>query len=156
MNPIVDASLLDVAPDVELHPNAFLGYRTGRKIADLRFVLGPGAVVRAGTILYAGTRIGARLQTGHGVVIREECSIGDDFNVWNHTTIDYGCTIGNGVKIHCGCYVAQYTELEDGVFLAPGVVTANDPHPLCGRSLKGSGRCRAARRRRCGPGRSRR
>jgi acetyltransferase-like isoleucine patch superfamily enzyme len=43
--------------------------------------------------------------------------------------VDYDCTIGDGVKIHCNCYVAQYSTIEDDVFLAPGVVLANDPHP---------------------------
>ncbi len=137
MHPLLESHLLDVAADVEVHPNSFVGYRPGRKIADLRLVLGAGAVLRSGTVIYGGSRIGVRLQTGHGVVIREECAIGDDFNVWNNSTVDYGCRIGNGVKVHCNCYVSQYTELEDGVFLAPGVITANDPHPLCGKCLKG-------------------
>jgi acetyltransferase-like isoleucine patch superfamily enzyme len=33
------------------------------------------------------------------------------------------------VKIHCNCYIAQFTTLEDDVFLAPGVTVANDLHP---------------------------
>jgi acetyltransferase-like isoleucine patch superfamily enzyme len=33
------------------------------------------------------------------------------------------------VKIHANCYVAQYTTLEDDVFLAPGVTIANDKYP---------------------------
>jgi acetyltransferase-like isoleucine patch superfamily enzyme len=43
--------------------------------------------------------------------------------------IDYGTVIGHGVKIHCNCYVAQYTEIGDGAFLAPGVSIANDLYP---------------------------
>ncbi|OGR89402.1 MAG: hypothetical protein A3A86_02940 [Elusimicrobia bacterium RIFCSPLOWO2_01_FULL_60_11] len=43
--------------------------------------------------------------------------------------VDYGCKIGNGVKVHCNCYVSQFTTLEDDVFLAPGVIIANDLHP---------------------------
>src|SRR5205814_1246514 len=35
------------------------------------------------------------------------------------------------VKIHGKCYLAQFTVLEDDVFLAPGVSVANDPHPGC-------------------------
>jgi len=40
-----------------------------------------------------------------------------------------GCRIGNNVKIHCNCYVAQFTIIEDNVFLAPGVIIANDLFP---------------------------
>ena len=40
------------------------------------------------------------------------------------------------MKIHCNCYVAQYTELEDDVFLAPGVTIANDLYPGDRRSAR--------------------
>ncbi len=55
--------------------------------------------------------------------------LGDDVSIWSNTVIDYGTVIGNGVKIHCNCYVAQYTEIGDGAFLAPGVSIANDLYP---------------------------
>jgi acetyltransferase-like isoleucine patch superfamily enzyme len=52
-------------------------------------------------------------------------------SIWSNTVIDYGCRIGNGVKIHTNVYIAQYTVFEDDAFLAPGVSIANDPHPQC-------------------------
>ncbi len=113
-----------------------LGYRTGRKIADYTLHIGKDACIRSGTVIYGGTTIGNRLATGHNVVIREENLIGDGFNVWNSTTIDYGCKIGNNVKIHCNCYVAQFTVIEDNAFMAPGVTIANDIHPGCEFSSK--------------------
>jgi acetyltransferase-like isoleucine patch superfamily enzyme len=50
-------------------------------------------------------------------------------SIWSNTVIDYGTVIGDDVKIHCNCYVAQYTEIGDGAFLAPGVSIANDLYP---------------------------
>jgi acetyltransferase-like isoleucine patch superfamily enzyme len=99
-------------------------------------VLGAGARLRSGTVLYDGSTIGRRLQTGHGVVIREGCAVGDDVSVWSNSVIDYGCRIGDRVKIHCNCYVAQFTELDDDVFLAPGVTIANDLYPGDRRSAR--------------------
>jgi acetyltransferase-like isoleucine patch superfamily enzyme len=99
-------------------------------------ILGAGARLRSGTVLYDGSSIGRGLQTGHGVVIREGCMLGDDVSIWSNSVIDYGCRIGNRVKIHCNCYVAQYTELEDDVFLAPGVTIANDLYPGDRRSAE--------------------
>jgi acetyltransferase-like isoleucine patch superfamily enzyme len=99
-------------------------------------VLGAGARLRTGTVLYDGSTIGLRLQTGHGVVIREGCEVGDDVSVWTNSVIDYGCRIGNRVKVHCNCYVAQYSELEDDAFLAPGVTIANDLYPGNSRSAE--------------------
>jgi acetyltransferase-like isoleucine patch superfamily enzyme len=98
--------------------------------------LGPGARLRSGTVLYDGSRIGAGLETGHGVVIRENNEIGAHVSVWSNTVVDYGCRIGDRVKIHANCYIAQFTVLEDDVFLAPGVTIANDLYPGDERSAK--------------------
>jgi acetyltransferase-like isoleucine patch superfamily enzyme len=91
--------------------------------------LGSGARLRSGTVVYAGSSIGRRFQTGHHVVIREDTRIGDDVSVWSNSIVDYGCVIGSRVKIHANCYVAQFTEIEDDAFLAPGVCLANDLFP---------------------------
>jgi acetyltransferase-like isoleucine patch superfamily enzyme len=112
-----------------------VGYPVSRTSAK-PLVLGAGATLRSGTVLYDGSTIGLHLQTGHGVVIREGCEVGDDVSVWTNSVIDYGCRIGNRVKIHCNCYVAQYSELEDDVFLAPGVTMANDLYPGDRRSAE--------------------
>ena len=115
-------------PDSRIDPTAILNHPSAR--ADgAALVLGPGAHLRSGTVLYRGSVVGARLQTGHHVVIREECTIGDDVSVWSNTVVDYGCRIGNRVKIHANCYVAQFTDIDDDAFLAPGVTIANDLYP---------------------------
>lgn len=129
----------------EIDDGVLLGYLTGREIESYVLRVGPGARIRSGSVLYAGSTIGAGLQTGHNVVIREENTIGDNLNIWNNSTIDYGCVVGNNVKIHSNVYVAQFTILEDDVFLAPGVMVANDPHPLCAHHLKGPTIKRGAR-----------
>ncbi len=116
---------------------AIVGYKPSRDIGDESLVIGKGAVIRSGSIIYGGSVIGDGFETGHGVVIREENRIGDNFKVWNNSTIDYGCIIGNNVKIHCNVYVAQYSIIEDDVFIAPGVLFANDLHPLCTLCMKG-------------------
>lgn len=111
-----------------LDDDVLLGYPSARD-CDPRLVLGTGARLRSGTVLYVGSRIGRRFETGHHVVIREENRIGDDVSVWSNTVIDYGCVVGNRVKVHSNCYIAQYTEIEDDAFLAPGVTLANDLFP---------------------------
>jgi acetyltransferase-like isoleucine patch superfamily enzyme len=108
--------------------DVLLGYRPDRAVVPA-LALGPGARLRSGTVLYDGSRIGDRLQTGHHVVIREQCDIGDDVSVWSSSVIDYGCHIGDRVRIHSHCYVAQFTRIDDDAFLAPGVTFANDLYP---------------------------
>lgn len=117
-----------IGPVAAIDDGVVLGYASGRGPTE-PLELGAGAVLRSGTVLYAGSRIGLRLHTGHHVVIREECELGDDVAVWSNSVIDYGCVVGHGAKIHVGCYVAQYSTIGDGAFLAPGVRFANDLYP---------------------------
>ncbi|OGR50721.1 MAG: hypothetical protein A3I11_02145 [Elusimicrobia bacterium RIFCSPLOWO2_02_FULL_39_32] len=109
--------------------NIKLGIAPSRQISNLKLILGRDAYLRSGTTIYLGTCIGDYLQTGHNALIREENNIGDHFSLWSNSVIDYGCSIGNNVKIHCNCYIAQFTIIEDNVFIAPGVIIANDLHP---------------------------
>jgi acetyltransferase-like isoleucine patch superfamily enzyme len=124
---------LQIAEGLAADDDVILGYASSRSKAQT-LILGPGARLRSGTVLYAGSEIGVDFQTGHHVVVREDTKIGDRVSVWSNTVIDYGCLIGSRVKIHCNCYIAQYTELEDDAFLAPGVTIANDLFPGRARS----------------------
>lgn len=116
---------------------ALVGYISGRLKERKPLVIGENARIRFGSVVYEGSTIGPGLETGHGVVIREENQIGAHLSIWNNSTIDYGCWIGNNVKIHTNCYIAQYTTIDDDVFLAPGVTVANDPCPTCTLCMKG-------------------
>ena len=122
---------LILAEPNEIDPNVTLGYPTGRSVDNMTLKIGPEATISSGSIIYAGSTIGAHFTTGHNVTIREENVIGNNVGIWSNSVIDYGCRIGNNVRIHTNVYVAQFTVLEDDVFLAPGVSIANDPRPLC-------------------------
>jgi acetyltransferase-like isoleucine patch superfamily enzyme len=134
-----------LGPESAIDPGVLLGYPSGRPGVSGATSIGRGARVRAGSIIYAAVEIGEDFETGHHAIVREENRIGDHCTLWNNSTIDYGCIIGNGVRIHCNVYVAQYTVLEDDVFLAPGVTIANDPHPICTKCMQGPTIRRGAR-----------
>jgi acetyltransferase-like isoleucine patch superfamily enzyme len=119
---------VSVGADLHADVTAVVGYPSARVEAS-GLIIGRNAHVRSGSTIYLGSRIGHGFQTGHNVVIREECAIGDDVSVWSNTVVDYGCRIGNRVKIHSNCYIAQYTDIEDDAFIAPGVTIANDLYP---------------------------
>jgi len=122
---------LIIGDGASIDEGVHLAYLSPRPDIEDELIIGANATVRTGSVIYAGTKIGDGLQTGHNVVIREQCVIGAGFSIWNNSAIDYDCRIGNNVKIHCNCYVAQFTTIEDDVFLAPGVTIANDIHPGC-------------------------
>ena len=117
-----------IGEGLEVDDGVVIGYASERTTAR-SLVLGSGARLRSGTVIYEGSRIGARFETGHNVIVREACVIGDDVCIWSNSIIDYECLIGARVKVHANCYVAQFSELRDGVFLAPGVTLANDLYP---------------------------
>jgi acetyltransferase-like isoleucine patch superfamily enzyme len=104
--------------------------------SDHLLTVGPEAHIRSGTIIYSGSCIGRNLETGHNVVIREQNIIGDNFRIWGNSTVDYGCCIGNNVRIHNRVYVAQFTLIEDDVFIGPGVTFTNDIHPGCPNAVE--------------------
>ena len=108
--------LPDIAVGKGLHADAtaIIGYRSSRA-GPAGLVLGADAVIRSGTVIYLGSRIGARFQAGHNVVIREDTVIGDECSIGDNTIIDSGCRIGDRVRIGANSYVAQFTTIADDV-----------------------------------------
>jgi acetyltransferase-like isoleucine patch superfamily enzyme len=88
--------------------------------------LGPGTIVSTGAIVFAGTRIGARVIVGDQACIRERVTIGDDVVVGRGSLVENDTTIGALTKIQADAYITAYSTLEDEVFVAPRVVTTND------------------------------
>jgi acetyltransferase-like isoleucine patch superfamily enzyme len=99
--------------------------------AGERTVIGPGAMVRSHTVIYAGNTIGARFQTGHHVLVRECNSIGDDVSVGSLSVVEHHVTIGDGVRIHSQCFIPEYSVLEAGAWIGPRVTMTNAPFPRC-------------------------
>ena len=88
--------------------------------------LGPGTIVSTGAIVFAGTRLGARVIVGDQACIRERVTIGDDVVVGRGSLVENDTTIGALTKIQADAYITAYSTLEEGVFIAPCVVTTND------------------------------
>ena len=118
---------------VELHAPCLIGQPPrGRGPGELETRIGDRCVVRAFTVVYAGAELGREVQTGHGALIREDNVIGDGSSIGTHTVLEGGCRIGNRVRIHSQCFLESVTVGND-VFIGPGVVFTDDPHPPCPR-----------------------
>jgi acetyltransferase-like isoleucine patch superfamily enzyme len=88
--------------------------------------LGPGTIVSTGAIVFAGTRIGARVIVGDQACVRERVTIGDDVVIGRGSLVENDSSIGGRTKIQADAYITAYSTLEDNVFVAPRVVTTND------------------------------
>ncbi|MBV8481111.1 MAG: N-acetyltransferase [Actinobacteria bacterium] len=88
--------------------------------------VGDGTIVSTGAIVFAGTRLGARVIVGDQACVRERVDVGDDVVIGRGVLVENDTTIGELTKIQAEAYITAYTTLEDNVFIAPCVVTTND------------------------------
>ncbi len=102
----------------------------GHKAGDLDTVIGPGAVIRSHTVIYAGNTIGTHFQTGHSVMIRELNEIGDHVSVGTHSIVEHHVRIADNVRIHSNAFIPEYSILEEGAWVGPNAVFTNALYPL--------------------------
>jgi acetyltransferase-like isoleucine patch superfamily enzyme len=88
--------------------------------------LGAGTIVSTGAVVFAGTRVGARVVLGDQTCVRERCEIGDGVVLGRGSLIENDTTVGELTKIQAHAYITAYSTLEDNVFIAPCVATTND------------------------------
>jgi acetyltransferase-like isoleucine patch superfamily enzyme len=88
--------------------------------------LGPGTIVSTAAVVFAGTRVGARVILGDQACVRERCDIGDDVVLGRGSLVENDTTIGALTKIQAHAYITAYSTLEENVFIAPCVATTND------------------------------
>ena len=137
--------MTDIAPTAIVYPGTVLG--DGCKVLDHAVVgkqptlsprstakreelppteLGPGTIVSTGAIVFAGSRLGARVIVGDQACVRERVTLGDDVVIGRGSLIENNTTVGALTKIQADAYITAYSTLEDDVFIAPCVVTTND------------------------------
>src|SRR6266536_5985800 len=137
--------MADVHPTAVVHPGTVLG--EGVRILEYAVVgkqpalsprstakreplppaqVGDGTIVSTGAIVFAGTRIGARVILGDQSCVRERVQVGDDVVLGRGSLIENDTTVGARTRIQADAYITAYSELEDDVFVAPCVVTTND------------------------------
>lgn len=97
--------------------------------ADGPLIVGANSLIRSHTVLYAGSRLGPHLETGHHVTIREGLTAGINLRVGTHADLQGNTTIGDYVRLHSAVQIHQGSKLHDFVWIFPSTVLTNDPHP---------------------------
>jgi UDP-2-acetamido-3-amino-2,3-dideoxy-glucuronate N-acetyltransferase len=90
----------------------------------------PSAVVDAGALIGAGTRVWHYAHVMSGAQIGKDCVLGQGCFVAS------GAVVGRGVKLQNHVSVFDGVELEDDVFCGPGVVFTNVRNPRAAVSRK--------------------
>jgi UDP-3-O-[3-hydroxymyristoyl] glucosamine N-acyltransferase len=106
---------------------AVLGKRTARGASgEERLVIGAGAKVCTGAIVFDSARIGAGAIVGDQAYVRERARIGEGTLVGRGSAIDNDVVVGDRVSIQTMVYVTGFSVVEDDVFIGPGVTMTND------------------------------
>lgn len=100
-----------------------------KKESDLQLSpthIGDNCLIGASTVIYIGSNISNNVLVADLASIRENTSISEYTIIGRGVTIENFVKIGKRCKLESECYITAYSELEDYVFIAPGVVTSND------------------------------
>ncbi|MGD0166871.1 MAG: acyltransferase [Gaiellaceae bacterium] len=89
-------------------------------------VIGAGATISTGAIVFVGATIREDAIVGDQACIRERVTLGANSVVGRGSLIENDTTIGARTRIQANAYITAYTTIEEDVFIAPCVQTTND------------------------------
>ncbi len=115
-----------VGEDVTFGPFTVVGLDGGALAAP---DFAGSAIVRSHAVIYRGSSFGDKLHIGHGALVREQCRFGANVSVGSHTIVEHQVELGDGVRLHSRCFVPEFSVLEAGVWLGPGVTVTNAKFP---------------------------
>lgn len=133
---------VELGEGVVVEEFCLVGKHVGREgpAGPVPTVIGSGSTLRSHTVLYAGSVIGPRFQTGHHALVRECGTFGQDVSIGSLSVVEHHVTIGDGVRVHSQCFIPEHSVLEHGAWIGPRVTLTNAPFPRCpdvSRCLRG-------------------
>lgn len=101
----------------------------GTARGTLETQIGDNVVIKAHTVLYAGTIIGNNVSIHQNVQIREECKIGEKTSIGPGTIIENNVEVLEDVKILSQVFIPEFSLIKAGAWLGPQVVLTNSKYP---------------------------
>jgi acetyltransferase-like isoleucine patch superfamily enzyme len=83
-------------------------------------------VICCRAIVFAGAELAAGVIIGDQAYVRERAYVGEGSVVGRGTAVDNDVRIGARVRVQTDVYLTANSEIEDDVFVGPGVCTTND------------------------------
>ena len=127
------APWVTLGKNVKIHPFAIVGRvpdespalaRQPQQVRELH--IGDGTIIGPFAIVYAGTRIGRDCLLGDYASVREGCVIGDRCVIGRYVSINYDCEIADDVRFQDTTHLTGGAKVGRGCFFGVGVVTSND------------------------------
>lgn len=101
----------------------------GFKDGELKTIIGANSLIRSGSIIYAGNKIGENFQTGHNCVIREKNLIGDNVSIGTLSCIEHHIVIENNARVHSQVFIPEFSHIAENAWIGPNVVITNAKYP---------------------------
>lgn len=89
-------------------------------------IVGDGVRILSHAVVFAGTRLGDGVIVGDQACVRERCEVAGEVVIGRGAFVENDVSVGARTKVQANAYVTAYSTLEEDVFIAPCVVTAND------------------------------
>lgn len=130
---------VDIGPGAVIHDGVQLGdhVKVGSHCilgqtgpgAEGETVIGERSIIRSHAVIYAGCKLGSRLETGHHVVIRDGTRAGENLRIGNLSDIEGCCAIGDYCRFHGYVHVGRGSTIGNFVWLYSLSIATNDPLP---------------------------
>lgn len=133
-NNVVIHSGAEIGSNVRIDDNTVIGKQPMRSVNSIfkdedklpPASVGDHCLIGACVIIYTGCTIGEKVLVADLATIRENVSIGERTIIGRGVAVENFCNVGSNCKLETNVYLTAYSEIEDSVFIAPGVVTSND------------------------------
>jgi acetyltransferase-like isoleucine patch superfamily enzyme len=109
-----------------------MGFYRDAAYENAPLIIGPNSILRAGSVIYAGSEFGEGFQTGGRVSIREGAKFGRFCRVGTLCDIQGLCDVGDYCSFHSNVHIGQLSSIGNFVWIFPYVVLTNDPNPPVG------------------------
>lgn len=125
--------------NVTVEDNATIGYDNLTKKKKIyqehTTVVGENALIRTNAVIYKSCKIGKGSWVNHNTILRENTELGDNCTIGNLVMCEGYTRIGNQVAVHSLSGLGGNMIIEDKVFIATSLVTANGRRPTYLRNM---------------------
>ena len=91
--------------------------------------IGSNVILRYGTIVYERSTIEDDVETGHYVLIRENCVVKKGARIGSYSVLDAEVIVGENTNIQSCVYIPLGVKIGNHVFIGPCAVFTNDRYP---------------------------
>jgi acyl-[acyl carrier protein]--UDP-N-acetylglucosamine O-acyltransferase len=124
MSQITDSARIypnvELGKDVQVGSWAVIGLPPqGVAPGELRTTIASGSVIRSHTVIYAGSQIGPKFQTGHHAVIGPGMDISANCSIGTSSYVAGFVKLSSKARVHGHSYIGEFVSIEEQAWVGP-------------------------------------